>query len=44
MIFIKRMEEAGKLIGIALIDALVVGRRDYYSWREARQEEEETDW
>lgn len=34
MIFIKWMEEVGKLIGIVLIDVFVVGRRDYYSWCE----------
>ncbi|MDO4854988.1 MAG: JAB domain-containing protein [Limosilactobacillus gorillae] len=40
MIFFKRMEAAGKVIGISLVDALVVGRRDYYSWQEARQEDD----
>lgn len=32
--FCQRMDQAAQLIGIPLLDFLVVGNTDYYSWRE----------
>lgn len=35
--FFHRMARAGDLVGIKLVDALIIGRRDYYSWQEDRR-------
>lgn len=32
--FCERMEHAGRLVGIPLLDFLVIGNMDYHSWRE----------
>ncbi len=32
--FCQRIEKAGQLVGIPLVDFLVIGNQDYYSWRE----------
>ena len=33
----KQMSEAGKLLGIALLDHIIIGEHDYYSFRENRE-------
>lgn len=32
--FAKRLERGGRILGIAVLDFLIVGRKHYYSWRE----------
>lgn len=35
--FFSRMARAGDLVGLNLVDALIIGRSDYYSWQEERR-------
>ncbi len=38
--FAKRLERGGKLLGIQILDFMIVGNDQYYSWREQEQQVE----
>lgn len=35
--FMQRLEDGCRLLGLRLLDCLIIGRQDYYSWRESQE-------